>query len=77
MGSFISLHTMFTSINKSYKNRICYTCSKKIDDDNVVIYVRYKTTLHNNYNTRYGNNHYTICPHCDRYGILDTVYLHT
>jgi hypothetical protein len=67
MGSFISAHSAFTHDNEDNENRICYTCSKEIDNNDFAIYVRYQsTTLRNNY---------TLCRDCDSCEILDTMYL--
>jgi hypothetical protein len=80
MGSFISAHSMFTGKNERNKqheqneNRICFTCSKKIDDKSFVICVRCKIVLHNNCEETYGNKYYCVCPRCDKVGSLGTMY---
>ena len=62
MGSFISAHSMFTGKNERNKHRICYSCSKKIDDKTFIICVICKITLHKDCEETYGNKYYTICP---------------
>jgi hypothetical protein len=70
MGSFISAHSMFSCNINSNKDRICYTCSKKIDENSFIICVRCKIALHNNCETSYGNKYFTVCPRCNRCGSL-------
>jgi len=77
MGSFISAHTMFTGYNEQNKHRICYSCSKKIDDRSFIICVRCKIALHNYCEESYGYKYYTVCPRCDRCGSLGTMYANT
>ena len=63
MGSFISAHSMFTGKNErneENKHRICYSCSKKIDDKTFIICVRCKITLHKDCEETYGNKYYTV-----------------
>jgi hypothetical protein len=73
MGSFISAHNMFTSNIKPNKHRICYICTKNINDNVFVICVRCKISLHNNCEASYGNKYCTTCPRCERYGSLGTI----
>jgi hypothetical protein len=74
MGSFISSHNMFSYNNQDNKHRICYCCLKKIDDKSFIICVRCKIALHNNCEVSYGNKYNTMCPRCERYGSLGTIY---
>jgi hypothetical protein len=77
MGSFISAHKMFGNSNNNDKTnnstKICYKCSKIIDESRYDICVRCKITLHSECEETYGHKYYTICPHCDRCGSLGTV----
>jgi len=90
MGSFISAHSMFTGKNESNernkqnKDRICYSCSKKINDKTFIICVRCKIALHKNNDCEasYVNKYYTICPNpiCNKEhpcGTLGTMYANT
>ena len=77
MGSFISAHSMFTGKNERNKHRICYSCSKKIDDKTFIICVRCKITLHKDCEETYGNKYWTVCPRCDSCGSLGTMYANT
>jgi hypothetical protein len=68
MGSFISAHSMFTGKNESNerneqnKDRICYSCSEKINVKTFIICVRCKIALHKDCEESYGHKYYTICP---------------
>ena len=75
MGSFISAHNMFCTIDngKNINNtKICYKCSKKINESRYVICVRCKISLHEICEALYGHKYWTICPRCDRCGSLGT-----
>jgi uncharacterized paraquat-inducible protein A len=75
MGSFISAHTMFSNnYNSNNNNKICFKCSKIIEDKTYIICVRCKIALHETCEKTYGFNYYTVCPHCDRCGSLGTFY---
>jgi len=74
MGSFISAHKMIWCNNEKSKNRICYTCSKQIQDKTFIICVRCQISLHNKCEQSYGHKYYTVCPRCDRGGSLGTMY---
>ena len=74
MGSFISSHSIFSYNFNSNKDRICYTCSKNIDDKTYIICVRCKIALHNDCEASYGNKYFTVCPRCDRCGSLGTMH---
>ena len=73
MGSFISANMMFCNKNVN-NNKICYTCSKNIDDKTYIICVRCKIALHNDCEVSYGHKYYTVCPRCDRCGSLGTMH---
>ena len=72
MGSFISSHNMFgNKTNNSTK--VCFKCSKIIDETSYVICVRCKIHLHCECEASSGHKYYTICPSCDRCGSLGTL----
>lgn len=81
MGSFISAHKMFCGNSSNIGNsdntnkiKICYECSKKIEEGSFIICVRCKILLHDKCEEIFRNNQtYTTCPRCDRCGSLGTV----
>jgi hypothetical protein len=78
MGSFISAHNMFVTGDgvKNAKNmKICYKCSKIINENIYIICVRCKISLHELCEASYyGDKYWTICPRCDSCGSLGTIH---